>query len=1121
MKPDEATQKQINAADPHASTWLSANAGSGKTRVLTDRVARLLLEDVSPQNILCLTYTKAAASEMQNRLFLRLGDWSMKNDADLKFELEKLGVPKIDDPEKLAHARTLFARAIETPGGLRIQTIHSFCASLLRRFPLEAGVSPVFREMEGRTAKLLRQNIVEEMADGRSALTVREIARHYTGEDFDNLTAEIVRYRAELLEKTSAEAVWARFGLSPGFSEADLISEIFLPSDAEMLVDLVTALKAGTKITGYKAANNIARIDPRNPGAGGWQILFSTFLTGKTAKIPFGAKVNSFPTKDIREKHPDLIEHLNLFMERVERGRNLRNSLYSAQKSLALYNFAAEFLPIYENLKAQSGWLDFDDLITRARQLLTDPAVAQWVLFRLDGGLDHILVDEAQDTSPEQWQVVKLLAQEFSAGSGARSDVNRTIFVVGDKKQSIYSFQGADPKAFDQMRQHFSTNLEAVDQSLFERSLDHSFRSSFAVLNVVDNTFANTSGPSFEGAGHLAFHHTLPGRVDLWPVLLKAEEPEQKEWFDPTDKPASNDHRVMLAEAIAVQIQEMEKTGSIPDESGNFRRIDFGDFLILVQRRSVLFHEIIRACKSRGLPIAGADRLKIGAELAVKDLTALLSFLVTPTDDLSLAAALRSPLFDLSEAALFDLAHHRHEPHLWPALQRQKSEFKDIHDCLYSLRNEVDFRGPYELLERILTRHDGRRRLLARLGEEAEDGINAMLSQAIEYEHSQTPSLTGFLTWLQVDEVEIKRQPDSAGQRIRVMTTHGAKGLEAPIVILPDTGDTRFRQNNEIVRVANDRPIWRPQSEMQPEFVQSILADEKTAQEEERLRLLYVAMTRAEKWLIVCASGDVKDGGNSWYKKVEAGMLAAGASDCDFPIGSGLRYQHGDWISVDETRVSTLPDAKTNLPTWAITPSDPAPDHGIALTPSDLGGAKFLSGDTDESDKISGKQRGVYLHRLLEHLPTYSEEDWPARAEQLLGADQEILTPDDITDLFSEARAVLQNPDLSFIFKSNSLAEVDFTVQMGDLRINGTIDSLVISPDKILVVDFKSNRLTPDTPQETPDGILRQMGAYLFAVEQTYPDRTVEVAILWTRSARLMRLPHDIVRNALRDTTTS
>lgn len=1124
MKPDEATQRQIDAADPRASTWLSANAGSGKTRVLTDRVARLLLGGVSPQNILCLTYTKAAANEMQNRLFLRLGKWSMKDDAELRKELNKLGVTDVGDEQKLAQARTLFARAIETPGGLRIQTIHSFCASLLRRFPLEAGVSPIFREIDDRSAKLLRRDIVEEIARGTNAQVVRGVAQHYAGEDFDQLTAEIIRHREDFPAQFSQEEVWSRFGLPQGYSESDLTNDILQGGDAEKLTQIVAALNESTKSTDLTAARKLSVVDLTGAGKASWDNLFSVFLTGAKAKIPFGAKVGKFPTKDVRNNHPELADWADGFMERVELGRTLRNSLYSALKTLALYEFATVFLPEYEKRKAQSGWLDFDDLIFRAKLLLTDPDVAQWVLFRLDGSLDHILVDEAQDTSPEQWQVVELLTQEFGAGTGARSDDDRTIFVVGDKKQSIYSFQGADPLAFDKMRQHFSNNLGAVDQQLYERSLDHSFRSSFAILDLVDHTFGAIGGDSFTQSRHQAFHSEMPGRVDLWPVIPKSDDPDQKEWFDPTDKLAANDHRIVLAETIAEQISQMVQSGSIPDENGGFRQIQFGDFLILVQRRSVLFHEIIRVCKSRGLPIAGADRLKIGAELAVKDLTALLSFLVTPDDDLSLASALRSPLFGMSEAELFDLAHYRHEPNLWPALVRRHEEYSKIFETLSSLRNQVDFLSPFEILERALTRHNGRRRLLARLGDEAEDGIDAMLSQAIEYEHSETPSLTGFLAWLEVDSVEIKRQPESAGNRIRVMTTHGAKGLEAPIVILPDTGDIRARQTNEVVMMPDGLPIWKPNSGLQPNAVKEALAQEKSNQTEERLRLLYVAMTRAEKWLIVCASGTIKDGGESWYRRVEAGMLSSGAQSHKHSYGDGLRLQFGEWIAVVGHDTPERTTKKTELPAWATTTSIPAPDLPPAISPSNLGGAKVLSGETELSTELTGALRGTLVHRLLEHLPVYNENDWPDIAGQLLDVNKYSLTETDVFDLLSEAKKVLKNPSLEFLFDSRSLAEVNVTAQLpvlGNQRISGTIDHLIVETDRILIVDFKSNQFVPTSPKETPEGILRQMCAYLSAIELVYPNRKIEVAILWTRTANLMMLPHDIVRSALTETTTS
>lgn len=1119
MIPDEATRRQIEAADPLVSTWLSANAGSGKTRVLTDRVARLLLDGVSPQNILCLTYTKAAASEMQNRLFKRLGKWSMRADDGLRDDLKQLGVPEPGDAGRLANARTLFARAIETPGGLRIQTIHSFCASLLRRFPLEAGVSPVFREMEDRSAKLLRQEIVEEMADGPDVAVVKEVARHYTGEDFGKLTAEIVRHRGDLPKNPTAQSVWQQFDLTPGYSETDLLNKVFQTGDGALIDQLVETLRSSAKITDQKAAEKLRQVNLTRPGNQGWNLLFSVFLTGSGAKIPYAAKIGGFPTKDLRSAHPDLIQSVDEFMARAEAGRSAFISLYSAEKTLALYNFSEKFLPEYERRKAQAGWLDFDDLISRARLLLTDPAVAQWVLFRLDGGLDHILVDEAQDTSPEQWRIVELLAQEFSSGAGARSDIRRTIFVVGDIKQSIYSFQGADPREFDRMQHHFADSLGAVDQRLNERTLDHSFRSSSAILTLVDATFDGVPGPGFTGSQHMAFHGELPGRVDLWPVVPKPEEPEQKEWYDPTDKLAANDHRIMLAGAIADQIQQMVDSETITGENDKQRRVGYGDFLILVQRRSDLFHEIIRACKTRELPIAGADRLKIGAELAVRDLTALLSFLTTPEDDLSLAAVLRSPLFGFSESDLYRLAHLRHERRLWPALARCSSDHTIAYETLFSLRNLADFLGPFELLERILTRFDGRRLLLARLGAEAEDGIDAMLSQAIEYERSETPSLTGFLTWLEVDAVEIKRQSDSAGDRIRVMTTHGAKGLESPIVILPDTGDIRPRQVDEIVLTESGLPIWKPRTDFQTNSVKQALTTQKLAQAEERQRLLYVALTRAEKWLIICASGDVKAVGDSWYRQVEAGMKAVGSVTHDQPTGEGLRFQHGDWAPARLEEQTEPVAADKALPGWATTPARHPSERATVLSPSKLGGTKILPGEVTDDLREDGARRGRQLHLLFEYLPGREKPDWSNLANQLLGFGEDAATPDEISNLLAEAGSVMNNSELTFLFEPGALTEVNVSADVAELggkRVSGTIDRLIVSSDHVLIVDYKSNQQVPASPGDTPDGLLRQMGAYLSIVENIYPDRSVEVAILWTQTADLMILPHDIVREALK-----
>ncbi len=1117
MKMDDATLRQIKAADPTVSTWLSANAGSGKTRVLTNRVARLLLEGTSPQNILCLTYTKAAASEMQNRLFQRLGEWAMMDDTRLGAELSELGANVKGGSEQLAYARTLFARAIDTPGGLRIQTIHSFCAALLRRFPLEAGISPVFQEVDDRAAKHLRDDILEAMADGENMASIADLAAHYTGDDFAKLAAEAIRHREAATKPRTAEEIWSFFELPSAYSVQDLMTEVFQGSEPALFEALLPVLRASEKPTDQAAATRLAAVNISNPEPNDLALLFSVFLFGPKTKLPYGAKTASFPTKDLRCNNSEIVEELHELMVRVELVREQYCRLLAAQKTLSFYRFAKVFLPLYKSQKLARGWLDFDDLITGARDLLSDPAVAQWVLFRLDGGLDHILVDEAQDTSPDQWKVVELLAQEFGAGHGARAQTTRTIFVVGDYKQSIYSFQGADPKAFEQMRRHFANSLERFQQELFEQSLEHSFRSSPAILGLVDAVFQQSDNDGVGGQpNHLAFHQDMPGRVDLWNIVEKSADTEEKQWYDPTDKLASNDHRVVLAEKIARNIQSMVESESIWEKRTGFRPIGYGDFLILVQRRSKLFDQIIRACKALNLPIAGADRLKLGAEIAVKDLQALLSFLALPQDSLSLAAALRSPLFDVDEAELFGLACGREEKDLWPALVRNKNAFSSAFTILSDLRDQVDFLGPFELLERILTRHGGRARLLARLGPEAEDGIDALLTQAITYETVETPSITGFLIWMTADGVEIKRQSDNASGRIRVMTTHGAKGLESPIVILPDSGDRRAPQVDELIPAVDDTLMWRTRAEIQPTMMKQALMQGKVENTHEMSRLLYVALTRAEGWLIVCASGEVKEDGDSWYRQVERGMLAAGAIDAVSPTGPGLRLQHGEWVNTKRDTGNVRAFGSVALPEWVSLPEPVPKSRELPISPSDLGGQKLLPGDgSAQSDALL---RGALIHLLLEKLPEIPADQWTEAASQLLAPQLSETGPLKVADLLAEARKIIKNPKFSEIFSPQALAEVSFSAipdGFGGRKMRGTIDRLVINGDRVLVVDFKSNQVVPATETDTPSGILCQMAGYLGAVQKIYPDYKIDLAILWTHTATLMPLSHDIVRAAL------
>ena len=1099
--PDEATQRQLDAAAPELSTWLSANAGSGKTRVLTDRVARLLLRGANPQRILCLTYTKAAAGEMQNRLFATLGGWAMLDDAALAEALAALGEEVGDDPQLLARARRLFARAIETPGGLKIQTIHAFCSALLRRFPLEAGVAPDFTEIEARSLAQLQAELLDEMAEGPDAALLEGLAGAVGEDRLESLLADIGRLRAAFAPGAPPPDLHALFDLPKGYDEAALMADVFLGDEAD-LADLAAPLRESGP-SDQRLAEALALL-AEPPARRMLATLEHRLLNGATAKEPFASKAGKIPTKAMRARLPaDAIDALDAFADRLADARQRRLALEALERSAALHAFARAWLPRLERAKSARGWLDFDDLITRAQALLSRSDVAQWVLYKLDGGIDHILVDEAQDTSPGQWQVIERLTQEFTAGQGARR-ADRTIFVVGDRKQSIYSFQGADLRGFDTMQEAFSRGLEGVGERLNRMELLHSFRSSDAVLRLVDNCFAGAGAAGGLGMApeHLAFRPDLPGRVTLWPVIPPPDKAEHGEWDDPLDRPGSENHEIQLARAIAAELRAMIARGEQISDNGTWRPMHAGDVMILVRRRKLLFHALIRACKAEGLEIAGADRLTLGAELPVQDIIALLRFLALPEDDLSLAQALRSPLIGLSEDALFRLAHGRGGASLW---QRLRGAGGAVAEMLHDMLRQVDFLRPYELIERLLTRHDGRRRLRARFGAEAEEAIEAFVDLALRYEDGHVPSLDGFLSWLAASDVEVKRQVEGAGQRLRVMTVHGAKGLEAPVVVLPETVDRRDTDRDALsapegvpILRANKTDATEPQRE----------ADEARARarKEESDRLLYVALTRARQWLIIAGAGKAESG-ESWHELVAGAMQKMGALGCDTPAGQGLHYAHGDWpapapISGKSASPALAPDL----------PPVPVPDMSAPLSPSVLGGAKALPGEGGD-DSATAMARGSMIHLLLEHLPAYPREDWPALTRALL-APFDAAEPD-MRACIDEARAILDDPALAWLFAPNVLAEAALGGDWQGRPLWGTIDRLLIEPDRVLAVDFKSNREVPDDAAATPEGILRQMGAYAHLLAALYPDRPIETAILWTANARLMPLDAALTSPAL------
>jgi ATP-dependent helicase/nuclease subunit A len=1140
------TGAQITAADPVASAWVGANAGSGKTHVLTQRVARLLLTKVNPQRILCLTYTKAAAAEMQNRLFRMLGGWAMAPDDWLGAELAAIaGVAEpVTDADSLASARRLFARALETPGGLKIQTIHAFCDALLRRFPLEAGVSPRFDVLDDRQSALMIANIRAGMAAGAE-----------TGVDasFDGVAERLNDVDGLINAVLAGRAEFAGGGIDAGIDER--LAAHFGPmvrEDAEVLAGIalgrVDWAGLGTYAThmadGGKGDQAVAgaigetrALRKAAPLEAAWR-LAKAFTTTKGEPRGRGR----FPVKKVIEAYPEADAFTNTMIGWAGGFLDIMRTRESAARARDLDAFANSLLAHYRRAKDARALLDFDDLVTRASALLTRSDMAAWALYRLDQGIDHILVDEAQDTSPGQWAVIRAIAHEFNAGEGARA-VNRTLFVVGDEKQSIYSFQGAEPQAFGENRQHFGVWLEGMGGKLARPDLVTSFRSAPGILDYVDAVFAGEAAAGLTVSGDAVIHEAHrerdASRVDLWPLVEADETPEPHPWEVPVDTPPPGSPKVKLARMLADEIHRMICEDRLPAKAGRpGRRLRPGDILVLVTKRDELAQGLIRALKSRDLAVAGSDRLSLAEELAVKDLLALVKVAATPGDDLSLAALLRSPLCDVSEDGLFALAHRR-EGTLWRAVMAAEARHSETVAMLRDMARQADFLRPYEFLERVLIRHDGRRRLLARLGHEAEDPIDELLAQALTYETREAPSLTGFIAWIEAGDIKVKREMERGVDEIRVMTVHGAKGLEAPVVILPDTmskgGGGGGRPVLLPVGQGGNAPplmLWAGAKPDDDPVTSAARTEAEVRDAAERKRLLYVALTRAEDWLILCAAGSVGRMEGTWYEALEAGMEALGGG-VELPGPEGLA---GPVQRREENPVPVSGAPEEEAPAEVVAPvtrpvmrpvthpdwltSAPREERVQRISPSSLG--DHVEADGAGLGRELALTRGLAVHLLLEKLA-----DRPGATRETLAGrliDQEFPDlPDDIAaGVVDEALAVFDAPFAGEIFCPDSLAEVGMAIDLPAVaagrmlgRMLGRIDRLVIRPDRVLVVDFKTDAQPPAMQKEVSEGYLAQLGCYRAGLAALYPERVVEAAILWTAGPVLMPLDGDSLDRVL------
>lgn len=1127
---------QLGAADPTDNVWLSASAGTGKTQVLSARVLRLLLlRHVEPSQILCLTFTKAGAAEMANRINAVLARWVRLESGKLAKELQDLGADI--DPETLARARSLFASVLDCPGGgLRIDTIHAFSQWLLTNFPNEADLPPGARPMEDREKELLAREVLTDLLsaaektgdsailDAVSMITIRK--------DPGALHGWLMRCadRMELWEGPGAwqapmdARVRSLLGI-PSDAGEEWVSEVLHPDtfpDHQLRAMLPTLqgwnAKGGREgcafIKHWLSLDLAGRVEAVDG-------FFSTLL--KKDGDPRQMKKPSEEDPLFSQRQQEIADAIALMSER-------RRLLEMAQTLTPALELGRAFAIRWQEAKRREGLLDFTDLIRKAAALLKSSIPSDWIRYKLDRQFDHILVDEAQDTNQAQWDIVEALIDDFFSGEGAAGDRLRTIFTVGDYKQAIFGFQGTSPENYERAKHKVAKQIGDARANAAgtrgnrripewaEPVLDQSFRTSAPVLEFV-NAVIDTLGFATLGLPKAPAPHEgakRAGLVTLWkPVTAQSDVDDdggdERDWL-----PA---HETVLATKIAEQVHDwLNEEERFILEKGETRHATAGDIMVLVRKRGALAAQIVGQLHSRGVPVAGVDRMRLGDPLAVNDVMAALRFAAQPLDDLSLANLLGSPLIGWSQGDLLAHVPRADKVRLWDHLRGSSEPFVQATcEQLRPLLARADFDTPQALIAWLLAGPwHGRAKLIARLGREANDPLDELVNAAFAYESSHVPSLAGFIQWFDASTEDLKRDADEASEQVRVMTVHGSKGLQAPIVILADaTG----RPGEGGALELEDAPLGEPSGRQVP--LLDMPKDERAGRVadahdvakslvlQEHWRLLYVAMTRAEEALFIGGSLGPRDAKNgphedSWYARVEP---LFGTEELSDPVWGARRE-----LGTRSTKVPSQADENGTtdtqpLPSWATTPIGPEPRPPRPLAPSGAGEEQGANPPIAAEAAKQAARRGVLIHKLLERLPDIEPTDREAVGTAWLakhGADLPVELRD---DMLASALGVLGNPEFVDLFSPQALAEVPLAATIGGIVMSGTADRLLVNDDAVTVIDFKTTRLPPHDAHGVPPATLRQMAAYTAALEAIYPDRVVRAALLYTQTPRLIELP--------------
>lgn len=1169
----ETTLRQNLAATPTLSAWVSANAGSGKTHVLARRVIRLLLRGARPSAILCLTYTKAASAEMSNRVFRTLGEWVRLDDAALAEKIAELEGASVD-AQHLILARRLFATALETPGGLKIQTIHAFCEAVLHRFPLEANIPGHFSVLDDQKAnellaearrQLMSAQTFEDDPDLADAVTT---AIDIGGEaGFDRLLSGLYARRRDYLAfdaraRASGGAepvIRSALGLSADEDEASAIARSW-PLDA-LPVDYIRALfefaeSAKSAARAHTLGYGLLAAGSESDPAVRLDLLRQVFFTKSGAP----AKLGNVASSTVAGQFPDLAVRVDQAQAQIIGVVDRLARLNALSASLIAFRLARRYLGGFEALKTRNALLDYDDLIASTEALLSKSGASAWVHYKLDQGIDHVLVDEAQDTAPLQWSVIGALSDEFFAGEGSRS-VTRTVFAVGDEKQSIYSFQGARPERFAEERKRIAGRARAADVEFEQVSLRVSFRSSVEVLKLVDHVFADPDarrgmGSDDEPVIHETARLGAPGLVEIWPMIAKEKSEGDEDWTAAFDEMPETAPAARLARRIAGVLRQWVGREMIEDQkSRQMRPVAPGDILVLVRKRDGFVPTLLRTLKATTeIPVAGADRLRLTDHIAVQDLMALGRFALLADDDLSIASLIKSPLLDLDEDHLFRLTALRPEGvsvwHNLRELAETDPAFATVRQQLVRWRARAAHLPPHDFFAALLGPDGGRRAYLARLGHEVGDVLDEFLGLALDHEQAGLPGLQSFLAMLETDAPEIKREMEGQSGAVRILTVHAAKGLEAPIVFLVDSGGEAFQHSHQprlwLLPSSPDRneapsvPVWLPDKSCENEATAPTGDKMRELAEEEYRRLLYVGLTRAADRLVVCGYRGLREVKTpTWHSLASAGIEAA-AGEANYQVSDAVHDIGGEPFDIKRlcrTGAKTAaPDELTQpandlLPTDAgmVIPMTPLPrparlprplapsgvsavleDSGGVVSRSPFAGTRVHSG--------SALERGNMVHRLLQVLPSVATGERREVLARYLGralpADQASVA----VEIETQVLAVLNDPRFSAVFETQGEAEVSVmgTLRIGgeDRAVSGRIDRIALDGDRVLIIDYKTG-LAPGPGEEPPAGHVSQLAIYRALLMPLYPGRQIDAALVYVSRPSLVEISGTVLDNAI------